>query len=111
MPGRWLVDGTNLVGSRPDGWWRDRPAALRRLVDSLEALDEPWTVVFDGRAAFDADGVEWARVADDRIVELASADGDPASLTVVTSDRGLIERLRPYGVAIEGSSAFRRRLG
>ena len=108
---RWLVDGTNVVGSRPDGWWKDRPAAFRRLVDSLSAaLDEPWTVVFDGRPAFDADGVEWARVADDRIAELAAADDDPASLTVVTSDRGLVERLPP-GVTVEGSSTFRRRLG
>jgi hypothetical protein len=108
---RWLVDGTNVVGSRPDGWWKDRPAAFRRLVDSLDAgLDEPWTAVFDGRPAFEDPRVEWARVADDRIVELAQADDDPSSLTVVTSDRGLIDRLRPLGVSIEGSRGFRDRL-
>ena len=107
---RWLVDGTNVVGSRPDGWWKDRPAAFRRLVDALAALDEPWTVVFDGRPAFGDPRVEWARVADDRIVELAGADDEPSSLTVVTSDRGLIDRLRPLGVDVVGASAFRDRL-
>lgn len=110
MTTRWLVDGTNVVGSRPDGWWRDRPAAFRRLVDALARFDEPWTVVFDGRPAFEADGVEWARVADDRIAELAAADEDPASLTVVTSDRGLVDRVRPHGVSTEGSRTFRERL-
>jgi hypothetical protein len=107
---RWLVDGTNVVGSRPDGWWRDRPGAFRRLVAELEPLDEPWTVVFDGRPAFDDPRVQWARVADDRIVELAGVDDDPSSLTVVTSDRGLIDRLAPLGVTIVGSSAFRNQL-
>lgn len=108
---RWLVDGTNVVGSRPDGWWRDRPAAFRRLVDELSAsLDEPWTVVFDGRPAFEAPGVEWARVADDRIVELVSADAEPASLVVVTSDHGLAARARALGAAVTGASSFRRGL-
>jgi len=32
---RWIVDGMNLIGSRPDGWWRDRGAARRRLVVEL----------------------------------------------------------------------------
>ena len=51
---RWLVDGTNVVGSRPDGWWRDRPAAFRRLVEALGPLaanGDEVTVVFDGRPA------------------------------------------------------------
>jgi len=42
------------VGSRPDGWWRDRPGAFRRLVDELGALvvaGDEVTVVFDGRPA------------------------------------------------------------
>lgn len=105
---RWLVDGTNVVGSRPDGWWRDRPAAFARLVGRLALLHargDEVAVVFDGRAPAelgegDHEGVAvlWARrrgpdAADDRIVELAAADPDPASLTVVTSDRGLAARL------------------
>ncbi|WP_045876030.1 hypothetical protein [Pseudofrankia sp. DC12] len=27
----WVVDAANVVGSRPDGWWRDRPGAAARL--------------------------------------------------------------------------------
>lgn len=111
MPARWVVDGTNLVGSRPDGWWRDRPAAFRRLVDELSAsLEEPWTVVFDGRPAFEAPDVEWARVADDRIVDLVSAHPEPATLVVVTSDHGLADRVRALGAGVTGTGAFRRRL-
>jgi hypothetical protein len=33
---RWLVDGMNVIGSRPTGWWRDRPAAMRQLTTELE---------------------------------------------------------------------------
>ena len=33
---RWLVDGMNVIGTRPDNWWRDRDAAMLRLVDQLE---------------------------------------------------------------------------
>ncbi|MGE5857760.1 MAG: RNA-binding protein, partial [Solirubrobacterales bacterium] len=33
---RWLVDAMNVIGSRPDGWWKDRHAAMLRLVDQLE---------------------------------------------------------------------------
>ena len=33
---RWLVDGMNVIGTRPDGWWKDRDAAMLRLVDLLE---------------------------------------------------------------------------
>lgn len=119
---RWLVDGTNVVGSRPDGWWRDRPAAFRRLVDQLRALVERGdevTVVFDGRPApgieeGDVGGVavRWARrrgrdAADDRIVELVGDDPDPATLEVVTSDRGLADRAGALGAEIVGAGGFR----
>jgi methyl-accepting chemotaxis protein len=50
---RWIVDGMNVIGSRPDGWWRDRTAAMERLAGDLDALaratGEPVTVAFDGR--------------------------------------------------------------
>ena len=50
---RWIVDGMNVIGSRPTGWWRDRPGAMRRLVEELEAFAERCgdevTVVFDGK--------------------------------------------------------------
>lgn len=32
-----IVDGANVVGSRPDGWWRDRAGATARLRDQLAA--------------------------------------------------------------------------
>ena len=60
----WIVDGNNVMGSRPDGWWRDRRGAQRRLVERLEtfaaARDEPVTVIFDGRA-HDTGGGERSR--------------------------------------------------
>lgn len=34
-----VVDGANVVGSRPDGWWRDRAGAARRLHARLVAFD------------------------------------------------------------------------
>src|SRR5581483_4425588 len=51
---RVLVDGMNVIGSRPDGWWRDLDAAVLRLARGLAAWqaaeeDVHVTVVFDGR--------------------------------------------------------------
>ena len=81
----------NVIGSRPDGWWRDRPAAMRRLVDDLRAFarstGEPVTVVLDGRP-FDlpGDGVEvrfasrrGPNAADDDIAAMVAADPPRAS--------------------------------
>jgi predicted RNA-binding protein with PIN domain len=119
---RWLVDGMNVIGSRPDGWWRDRDGAVRDLVEGLDALaagDEPQVVaVFDGRPldlkARRVD-VRFARrsgrnAADDEIVRLVEGDPDPASLRVVTSDAALAERVRALGAEVEGAGGFRRRL-
>ena len=119
---RWLVDGMNVVGSRPDGWWRDRRGAMRRLSESLAAFatetGEPLTVVFDGRP-FDL-SAEPAKVlfastrgpdaADHDIAAAAEQDVDPAGLTVVTSDRSLADRVRAAGAGVEPSARFRRRL-
>jgi hypothetical protein len=100
-----IVDGMNVIGSVPDGWWRDRTGAMRRLLDRLE----PGTVlVLDGRPRDlgDTRGVDvrWAPVADDLIASIARA-GD----AVATSDRGLIERL-PADCQVIPARAFRRRL-
>jgi uncharacterized protein YaiI (UPF0178 family) len=114
---RWLVDGMNVIGSRPTGWWRDRPRAMRELVEALRALGEPVTVVFDGRP-IQLDGGELVEVlfasrrgrnaADDDIAALAAdAAGD---LRVVTSDAELAERVRREGAEVVGVSAFRARL-
>jgi predicted RNA-binding protein with PIN domain len=120
----WLVDGMNLIGSRPDGWWRDRPAARRRLVDELarfgQRSGDSMTVVFDGRpgstevtAAADV-GVEaqfapgGPNAADDAIFALVRTLAEPGAVTVVTSDTGLAARVQAVGGTVMGVSAFRR---
>ena len=123
---RTVVDGMNVIGSRHDGWWRDRDAAARRLLARLQHAanrsHHARTLVLDGRPPADAaegvhDGVEvlYARrrgrdAADDRIVELVTADSEPASLRVVTSDRELADRVTALGATTEGAGAFLRRL-
>ena len=115
---RWLVDGMNVIGSRPDGWWRDRRAAMRRLVEQLEALDGEVAVVLDGRPFdLESDSVEVVfasrqgrNAADDDIAARVAADQDPGSLTVVTSDTDLERRVREHGAVVEGAGTFRRRL-
>jgi predicted RNA-binding protein with PIN domain len=115
---RWLVDGMNVIGSRPDGWWRDRPGAMRRLVEELETLGDEITVVLDGRPFdLESDRVEvifasrqGANAADDDIVARVASDRDPSGLTVVTSDADLERRVKERGAAVEGGGAFRRRL-
>jgi predicted RNA-binding protein with PIN domain len=119
---RWVVDGMNVIGSRPDGWWRDRRAAMKRLAELLAAFAaetrEPLIVVFDG-PAFDLSvpGIEVAfatgrgpNAADHDIAALVEADPDPGSMRVVTSDRALADRVRAAGAEVVGSGAFRRRL-
>jgi predicted RNA-binding protein with PIN domain len=115
---RWLVDGMNVIGSRPDGWWRDRPAAMKRLVAELEQLDGEVAVVLDGKPSeIDSERVEVVfasrrgpNAADDDIVARVAADPDPAAITVVTSDAELERRVRAHGAQVEGAGAFRRRL-
>ena len=109
-----MVDGTNVVGATPDGWWKDRAGAFARLVGDLVTLGEPVDVVFDGRPAFERGGdvtVHWAPVADDHIVALAEEADDRARLLAVTSDRGLAGRLRDLGVEVVGVRHLHRRLG
>jgi hypothetical protein len=122
---RWLVDASNVIGSRPDGWWRDRAGAARRLVGEIRdwapgGADGPVTVVLD--AGPDdllgaTGGVEVVRAprpgrdaADDEIVRLLESVADRTATTVATSDAGLAARARALGAGVEGSRAFRRRL-
>ena len=104
-----IVDGMNVIGSRPDGWWRDRRRAQRRLVDALALLGEPVTVVLDGSphevAAPHGIDVVFAPVADDEIAARAGP-----GVRVVTSDRGLVERVLAAGGSVEPAKAFRERL-
>jgi predicted RNA-binding protein with PIN domain len=115
---RWIVDGMNVIGSRPDGWWRDRPAAMRALADQLAgwAAGREVTVVFDGRPFdLDPDGVtvvfasrRGPDAADDDIVRIVEADEDPGGLRVVTSDHDLAHRVGELGAEVVSSGAFRR---
>ena len=122
---RWLVDGMNLIGSRPDRWWNDPDRAVRRLIDELDrfaaATGDEVTVVFDRRPADVQPGrhgaVEVAfasrrgrNAADDDIVAMVGDDPDPACRQVVTSDRRLAERARDLGAGVEPTSRFRRRV-
>jgi predicted RNA-binding protein with PIN domain len=121
-PVRWLVDGMNVIGARPDGWWRDRTGAMRRLTRELDAFaaatGERVTVVFDGRAREIEAGrvdVRFARrrgpdAADDDIAEIAAGDDDPGALRVVTSDARLAGRVRAAGAEVLGAGELRRRL-
>ena len=122
----WVVDGMNLIGSRPDGWWRDRAGARRRLVLELSAFagpDAEGIVVFDGRpkaeevdAAAAAAGITahfapgGPNAADRAIVALLPSLGDAAGITVVTSDAALADSVRRGGVGVEGVKNFRSRL-
>jgi predicted RNA-binding protein with PIN domain len=122
---RWLVDGMNLIGSRPDRWWNDPDRAVRRLIDELDryaaATGDQVTVVFDRRPPDLSPGrhgaVEVAfasrrgrNAADDEIVAMVGGDPDPGSRQVVTSDRRLAERARDLGAVVAPTSRFRRRL-
>ena len=121
----WLVDGMNVIGSRPDGWWRDRPAAMRALVSALagfaEETGDAVTVVFDGRPVGLPDHgqpllrVEFApggpNAADREIVGFATAEPEPDRVRVVTSDRELAAAVRAVGVTVAPAASFRLRLG
>ncbi len=102
----------NVIGSRPDGWWRDRGGALAALVERLEewAADEgaDVTVVFEQppSPAIESSTITVAHApapapnsADDEIVRLVQADPDPAQIRVATSDRALAERVRAAGAS------------
>ncbi|MEV7592041.1 NTP pyrophosphohydrolase [Streptomyces sp. NPDC089922] len=108
-----IVDGANVVGSVPDGWWRDRRGAAERLRDLLAARegDEEIVLVVEG-AARGVESVPGVRVdpapgsGDDRIVQLVAARAG-RDCVVVTADRGLRTRLRAYGVRCVGPRTVR----
>jgi predicted RNA-binding protein with PIN domain len=125
--GTVVVDGNNVMGTRPDGWWRDRPAAVRRLLarvqcwagsvstaaDVVLVLDVPQadlpagvhggvSVLYARRKGRDA--------ADDRIVELLDALGPGDDVEVVTSDRALAAAASERGATVTGARTFLDRL-
>jgi hypothetical protein len=119
-----IVDGANVVGSVPDGWWRDRLGAARRLRDALaevpaaglDAVAGPVEVVLvvEGRAAPLAlapppDGVRVVAPTngsgDDAIVDLVTASSGRRRV-VVTADRGLRDRVTALGAEVVGPRAL-----
>jgi hypothetical protein len=120
-----IVDGANVVGSVPDGWWRDRAAAAARLRDALApvltaglpGLPGPVevTLVVEGRARdipAAGHGVRLARAAgsgDDTVTELVRDAAAARRTVVVTADRGLRDRVTALGAEVRGPSAVPRR--
>ncbi|SCG50456.1 hypothetical protein [Micromonospora halophytica] len=112
-----IVDGANVVGSRPDGWWRDRAGAAARLRDALAPLavrglppelPPPLEVVLvvEG-AAREVPGAEGVRTVpapgsgDDTIVALVR-DAPQRRRLVVTADRELRTRVTALGAEVHG---------
>ena len=118
-----LVDAANVVGARPDGWWRDRPGAAARLVAALAVL--PGTavagrcvtevvVVLEGRAR---EGAPEGGGAGVRVVHAPGSGDDVLAgrcapgVLLVTADRGLAERGRAAGAQVVGPTALLAVLG
>ena len=108
-----VIDAANVIGSRPTGWWRDRPGAARRFTERVRAtvtagrLDPPVTLVLEGQARLgadeaDVDGVAVVHApgeADDTIAVIAETHRE---VVVVTADRELAERVRAANAEVVG---------
>lgn len=108
-----VIDAANVIGSRPTGWWRDRPGAARRFTDRVRAtvvagrLDPPVTIVLEGRFRAGIEESDLYGVAvvhapgegDDTIVVIARSNLD---VVVVTADRDLAGRVRAVDGAVVG---------
>ena len=130
MQPRVFVDGNNVMGSRADGWWRDRGGAARRIAAEIALLARSrggvWTIVFDGPGPRDTapsrgcltvvhaglGGRDSALLnspltkSDDRIVELVGALPDRTTALVYTSDAGLRSRVHAMGAQVAGAQAL-----
>lgn len=115
-----VVDAANVVGSVPDGWWRDRHGAAERLRDRLAARaergdeggGEEIVLVVEGaaRAVTSVPGVRVVAApgdGDDRIVELVAAEGPGRRCVVVTADRELRARVTELGAEVVGPRSVR----
>lgn len=107
-----VVDGANVVGSRPDGWWRDRARAALRLHGQLAVADLSYdevVLVLEGQARAGVpagtDGplrtVHATRDGDSAVVSAAGAAvGAGGSVVVVTADRALAQRVEALGAQV-----------
>jgi predicted RNA-binding protein with PIN domain len=120
MTQRWIVDAMNVIGSRPDGWWKNRSGAMAALVEQLDrwapTQSLPVTVVFERPMSppIVSSVIEITNApraapnsADDEIVRLVEADDRPHDLTVVTSDSTLADRVRSAGASVYPAASFR----
>ncbi|MEK6328461.1 MAG: RNA-binding protein [Actinomycetota bacterium] len=120
---RWLIDAMNVIGTRPDAWWKDRHGAMVRLVDLLErwvaTSGEDVTVVLEQPPSppISSTVIEVAHAprprrdsGDDEIMRRLKADPEPGEVRVVTSDRWLADRVRAAGATVEPAESFRARL-
>ncbi|MGJ5831861.1 hypothetical protein [Streptomyces ossamyceticus] len=114
-----IIDAANVIGSVPDGWWRDRRGAAERLRDRLArdgvpGRDEPveLVMVVEG-AAHGVESVPGVRVdtapgsGDDRIVQLVAEEGRDRPTLVVTADRELRRRVGELGAEVTGPRTVR----
>jgi predicted RNA-binding protein with PIN domain len=117
---RWIVDAMNVIGTRPDGWWKNRRLAMERLVDQLECwaptAGTDVTVVFEHPLTPPIRSTviqiahaprATANSADGEIVRLVRADPRPDEIRVVTSDSALADRVRDAGASVYPAQAFR----
>ncbi|MEU1002571.1 MULTISPECIES: NTP pyrophosphohydrolase [Streptomyces] len=113
-----VVDAANVVGSVPDGWWRDRRGAAERLRDRLASEGVPAiagpadiVLVVEG-AARGVESVPGVRVSsapgsgDDHIVEVVASAGERPVL-VITADRELRRRVGELGAEVAGPRTVR----
>ncbi|MDK1344368.1 NTP pyrophosphohydrolase [Streptomyces sp. 378] len=113
-----VVDAANVVGSVPDGWWRDRRGAAERLRDRLASEGVPAVpgpaeivLVVEG-AARGVESVPGVRVSsapgdgDDHVVEVVASAGD-RSVLVITADRELRRRVGELGAEVAGPRSVR----
>jgi hypothetical protein len=120
-----VVDGANVVGSVPDGWWRDRAGAAERLRDALAPVlatglpDLPAPIeialVVEGKArdvgATD-NGISVVRASgsgDDAIADLVRVSAPSRRVVVITADRGLRDRVTAFGAEVRGPTSVPRR--
>ena len=112
-----IVDGANVVGSRPNGWWRDRAGAARRLHEALVGADMDYDSIVlvlegaarDGQRAGVEGRVETTHASgsgDDAIVDEVRTRRAADDVVVVTADRALRERVEDVGGSCIGPSSL-----